>query len=284
MFRREYNKTTGAIHGLCPCDTDKLAYRPDKIKEVLCLEYDRKIRCTNEYCDAVIGCNYQSEIVVCWACGEEIYPYNEPDVEYTAYELSRSEIYNYYKELKNDYMPIKMKYGIEIEGARLISLSDVGKDENEPYYIEMRKLQTRKYLSRYINHGKYAVWHKGLLPYEKSKFIMQNDWIYDNIVADEINKLSYPEFLETLYWKAISAYKRYETDYKCELCKTGNKKLDVHHKNYKRHGYEHCEGVYHNDLIVLCENCHKKSHQEKQYEYKRKNNCLEVDKLCQTEL
>ena len=52
-----------------------------------------------------------------------------------------------------------------------------------------------------------------------------------------------------------------ESYLKCSLC--GNDlKLQVHHKNYKRHGQEHLRKVMQNDLELLCKACHKSKHTE----------------------
>lgn len=72
--------------------------------------------------------------------------------------------------------------------------------------------------------------------------------------------LDYKVFLKTLYWQAVSKYIK-ESHLKCSLC--GNDlKLQVHHKNYKRHGQEHLREVMQNDLELLCKTCHKSKHTE----------------------
>jgi len=223
------------------------------------MKYEKYIRCKS--CESINGCNYDDDEINCSDCGELIlYPNDEPDVIYTAYEFEMIYLNNHYKELSNDYSTFLRKYGIT--EPQLIPLEYIGTDEynNAPYNIEMRKRQTSKYVNRYINHGENAYWNNGLSPYVKSKIIMQNDWIYDEIIAASVNKLKYSDFLQTLYWQAIADYKRYESEYMCEICKGTNQKLSVHHKSYKRHGYEHCECVYQNDLTVLCDPCHKKQH------------------------
>lgn len=75
-------------------------------------------------------------------------------------------------------------------------------------------------------------------------------------VADYIKNMPYKDFLQTPYWEAVANRKRYKANFKCELCNNTGL-LNVHHKSYKNHGYEvdHLE-----DLIVLCEDCHKKFH------------------------
>jgi hypothetical protein len=65
----------------------------------------------------------------------------------------------------------------------------------------------------------------------------------------------YQKYLNSPEWKYISGRKRQEADNKCQLCNKGNLTLHVHHRTY--------DNVYKeklSDLIVLCENCHKKFH------------------------
>jgi len=222
------------------------------------MDCEKKIRCPD--CRTVLYCDYEDDIeIYCHNCGEMICaPYAMEEAEYNGYELAARYMRDYYREIRNEYSAIKNRYGVSGNEPCLIKLADV---KEEPYDIEMAKRQTAKYIDRFVNCGKYNLWPKGLSPYEKSKLIMQNSWIDDDAVAGAVNALPYHEFLETLYWEAISEYKRYDTDYKCEKCGTKNKRLDVHHKTYRRHGYEHCEGVYYTDLIALCETCHAGEHQ-----------------------
>ena len=68
-------------------------------------------------------------------------------------------------------------------------------------------------------------------------------------------KQNYKQYLETEHWKSIRESKLKETGYKCQLCSKTDIKLHVHHNTYERIGDEDM-----NDLIVLCESCHKKFH------------------------
>ena len=75
---------------------------------------------------------------------------------------------------------------------------------------------------------------------------------------DLLRSMSYRDFLATEYWKIVREYKMYKQGYKCQLCSAkGN--LNVHHRNYEFRGreYAHME-----DLIVLCESCHSKYHDD----------------------
>ena len=67
--------------------------------------------------------------------------------------------------------------------------------------------------------------------------------------------MSYKDFLNTPYWKAISAYLKIKRG-KCEKCGSETE-LHTHHKTYEHHGTE----IFNlNDLICLCKECHRKFH------------------------
>lgn len=65
---------------------------------------------------------------------------------------------------------------------------------------------------------------------------------------------NYDEYLSHSHWGRIKSFKKEEAEYKCQLC-SSNEKLNVHHNNYDNLFMEES-----NDLIVLCESCHKKFH------------------------
>lgn len=68
-------------------------------------------------------------------------------------------------------------------------------------------------------------------------------------------KQQYHDYLQSEQWKTIAKKKRGEADNRCQLCNNNTLTLHVHHRTYVN--------IYHeniNDLIVLCENCHKKFH------------------------
>lgn len=64
----------------------------------------------------------------------------------------------------------------------------------------------------------------------------------------------YENYLKSCTWAAIRK-RRFETDdYKCVVCGKSHN-LNVHHIKYGSWGHES-----NNDLITLCENCHRKIH------------------------
>lgn len=91
----------------------------------------------------------------------------------------------------------------------------------------------------------------------------QQALIHYRIFVDEelinyYNDLEYKVYLQTAYWQIIRQIKLKEANYICQKCNQENI-LDVHHKSYKHKGFEF---IFLNDLICLCENCHKKEHKK----------------------
>lgn len=72
----------------------------------------------------------------------------------------------------------------------------------------------------------------------------------------QLKVMPYKEFLQSLYWDIVRKYKLYKDGFRCKLCNKGGY-LQVHHRTYEHHGYEH---LYLDDLIVLCGDCHAKFH------------------------
>lgn len=72
---------------------------------------------------------------------------------------------------------------------------------------------------------------------------------------EKTNKEKYLDYLKSDKWKEIATRKRRKAGHKCQLCNNSNSVLHVHHTNYDHIYKERLQ-----DLIVLCENCHKKFH------------------------
>jgi hypothetical protein len=128
--------------------------------------------------------------------------------------------------------------------------------------VEKQKLNeeieknTNEYITKYLNpHNQLD---DDTSPKEQIGQIMYALVNYSKITK-HIKSMDYHDFLQTPYWMAISSYKKNLSHYKCALCGS-NKKLATHHKTYSRHGQEHLKSVMNEDLIVLCDNCHKKFH------------------------
>lgn len=89
-----------------------------------------------------------------------------------------------------------------------------------------------------------------------SIIIKNKDGIDKNRSFLLLSKLeSYKDYLKTYDWNETRKVVLKETNYKCQLCGAKNVKLNVHHNTYENIGNEHRE-----DLIVLCDDCHKKFH------------------------
>jgi 5-methylcytosine-specific restriction endonuclease McrA len=66
--------------------------------------------------------------------------------------------------------------------------------------------------------------------------------------------MPYSEYLKTEQWHAKRHAAITRANYKCQRCYTQDH-LQVHHRTYERRGHEKP-----NDLMVLCDKCHKNEH------------------------
>jgi hypothetical protein len=77
-------------------------------------------------------------------------------------------------------------------------------------------------------------------------------------LAEAINEMEYGEFLRTPYWKIVAYEVKRKNKFRCVMCDS-SEHLQVHHKNYNFHGYEHTyNGVC--SLTCVCNECHAKHH------------------------
>ncbi len=74
--------------------------------------------------------------------------------------------------------------------------------------------------------------------------------------AVELRKLPYEDYLKSAYWQQRRFFALRRAGFRCQVCNTDKKKLNVHHRSYERIGEEKYA-----DIIVLCEDCHKLFHQ-----------------------
>lgn len=88
--------------------------------------------------------------------------------------------------------------------------------------------------------------------------------ISEKEVSEHIKAMPYQLFLKTAYWKLTAKKVRRNADYSCDMCRhqSPSQMLDVHHKSYKKHGYEATSGL--NDLVCLCRTCHEFEHKKHQ--------------------
>ena len=77
------------------------------------------------------------------------------------------------------------------------------------------------------------------------------------INQEDLKAMPYKEYLQTQHWINTREMALIRANYECQLCRS-EYRLQVHHNTYKNIGNEKDE-----DLIVLCEKCHKKHHGKK---------------------
>lgn len=72
----------------------------------------------------------------------------------------------------------------------------------------------------------------------------------------------YQAYLNSTHWKRLREKILNECDYTCQRC--GEKKprfmLQIHHRNYENVGNEERK-----DILLVCEECHRKEHFKKKY-------------------
>lgn len=73
-------------------------------------------------------------------------------------------------------------------------------------------------------------------------------------IALYVKSIGHREYIKTVYWKAISSKFRHGS--KCKKCGTKDK-LQCHHLTYDHIGMEF---LYPEDIMVLCDSCHKEVH------------------------
>lgn len=76
----------------------------------------------------------------------------------------------------------------------------------------------------------------------------------ENERINDLRSMSYERYLQTDHWKYLRKRKLRQASYKCQLC-ASKEDLSVHHNTYENRGNEKDE-----DLVVLCDKCHKKFH------------------------
>lgn len=73
---------------------------------------------------------------------------------------------------------------------------------------------------------------------------------------NRMTREEYMAYMKSPEWKAIRAERLKLDDSTCQHCGACYVPLQIHHITYKRLGEERLE-----DLISLCETCHKKEHE-----------------------
>ncbi len=124
--------------------------------------------------------------------------------------------------------------------------------------VKDREERTQKYCNETLNPE--FTWKKDCSYQDRWSEVAYSDVGY-NEIAEYIKKLSYSDFLQTPYWKAVANRVRYNASFKCQFC-NGNGEVHVHHKTYEHHGREH---KYLEDLVCLCKDCHEVFTRERQH-------------------
>lgn len=81
--------------------------------------------------------------------------------------------------------------------------------------------------------------------------------IFGDYSVFALQKIPYQVYLKSKHWKKKREDALAKANHTCQLCNTQQGTLDVHHRTYKRRGWEQPE-----DLIVLCRACHTKFHHD----------------------
>lgn len=88
---------------------------------------------------------------------------------------------------------------------------------------------------------------------KNSNEVVEQNKVNENKSKNKEKITSYKDYLKSEHWIKISTELK-DRIKKCQLC-SSTKNLNVHHNTYKNLGHEEPE-----DLIVLCNECHKKFH------------------------
>jgi hypothetical protein len=67
----------------------------------------------------------------------------------------------------------------------------------------------------------------------------------------ELRTMLYKDYLQTPEWQERRRIRLKAARYRCQVCNSNDRRLNVHHRTYERRGEELAA-----DLIVLCEPCH----------------------------
>lgn len=136
------------------------------------------------------------------------------------------------------------------------SLNDYQKDEPRPER-KIKDVTIEEYVAKYLDPN--LSFNPEVTLAERVRIIIDPLFLEDDLIAETVNSLTYEEFLTTPYWNTITDYKKEQANFKCKQCGS-NKHTCTHHKTYAHHGYEHTLEVINQDLVVLCDACHKKIH------------------------
>lgn len=100
---------------------------------------------------------------------------------------------------------------------------------------------------------------RGLIEREGKRFRVV-DWVMFKSELPSYRRMRYGDYLRTPHWEDVRFQAIRHANWLCEQCgRSGTGvTLHVHHKTYERLGHEKPE-----DLMVLCDSCHREIHAEK---------------------
>ncbi len=124
----------------------------------------------------------------------------------------------------------------------------------EERWAALRLKKTAAFISIYLSPD--SVWH---VPQKRWFYALIEDICHcdKEAIASHIQQMDYAVFLATPYWKGVASRVRQQARFSCSLCSEKERSLEVHHRTYEHHGYEH---MHLEDLICLCDLCHSKFH------------------------
>lgn len=182
---------------------------------------------------------YYSVELICTKCGNKC-------VE----EMSKTSLINLIKDYSN-------KYGYDYTNFVCKDCNEKEEKLKQESYVQQKlkesiliKNNTVNYIQKFLTPNfsdkiNYREWSE-----------LNEYYVNREEIAKIIKALKYADFLTTLYWQLIANKKRYQANFKCQLCSSTGI-LHVHHSTYANHGHE-LENM--KDLIVLCDKCHSTFH------------------------
>lgn len=163
--------------------------------------------------------------------------------EYTADELKQA-IDNYDELLKDETYYFNYKFGLD----RLLFSDEVAKllkggEKRENYLMHKNKIKASQ---QQTTEKEFSI--------DETLELKEINKLY-NKYLNKVKKLRYEDYLKSDHWKNFKQKAIQNANYKCQLCGNKEEKLSVHHNNYKNKGKETFD-----DVVVLCDKCHKKFH------------------------
>ena len=117
-----------------------------------------------------------------------------------------------------------------------------------------RDVNSWRELRKVKSNAKTYICHKCEIDVEACSKFYQEYSKTKELRKHEIGGAFYNNYLNSDHWREIRADAKVAAGYKCQLC-LSNGKLNVHHKSYANINKESLD-----DLMVLCDECHRKHH------------------------